>query len=197
MSIENITSAQAERLFVDDLAARRYEDEVLYAGPSTVTEDERAAIRRVLDEKCRPECGMTERLDAFVRERMSRFFSAGGGEWRLAASTGKAGEGKKEHADIRFVFVSAAGTPKELSWRAVLDIPGAAEGSEMLKLKVSGVDGSSAGNGLFTVAGTTLLVENGVAELQMDVFLVGIRNSSVFFQREGCDTPVSGNLMFF
>lgn len=198
MSIENMTAAQAVRIFVDDLAVRRHEDEVLYPGPSTVTDGERAVIAKVLDAKCRAGNGLAERLDRFVRERQKRFFSVGSGEWRLVAANGMdLEEDAAGYADVQFVFVSDAAAPDEKSWRAVLKIPGDAEGSRMLELKVYEGDGSAAGNGLFTVAGTTVLVENGVAGLQMDVFLVGIRNSSVSFQREGDSEPVSGNLMFF
>ena len=198
MSIENITAVQAATIFIDDLAARRHEDDVLYPGPSTVTDEERSAIARVLDAKCKAGNGMAERLDALIGERLAGFFSTGDAQWRLAASSGMdGGEEEKEYADLRFVFVSDAKAPKDRSWRAVLEIPGKAKGSQMLTLKVSEEDGFCAGNGLFTVAGTTVLVENGIAEIQMDVFLVGIRNSAVSFQREGDAVSVSGNLMFF
>lgn len=197
MSIENITADQAATIFVDDFAARRHEDEVLYSGPSTVTDEERTIIGKVLDVKCKAGNNLIERLERFISERQAAFFAGGSEEWRLAAATGEsAGVGAKKYEDIRFVFVSDVKASKEQSWKAVLEIPGETTVNSMLTLKVFNEDGSPAGNGLFTVAGTTVIVENGLANLMMDIFLMGIRESAVVFEREG-GVPVSGNLIFF
>lgn len=196
MSIENLTAEEAARVFVDDRAARRFEDDVLYAGASAVTEEDRAAIDRVIAGHCRAENGVPARLDRFVGERLSGFFSRGDGQWRLAASSGAAEEDAPAREDVQFVFVSDETAPPEAAWRAVLDVPGRTKENPMLSLKVFAGDGSPAGNGLFTVAGTTVFVEEGAATLPLDVFLIGIRDSAVAFQREN-GTPVPGNLIFF
>lgn len=196
MSIENLTAEEAARVFVDDRAARRFEDDVLYPGASAVTDEERAAIDRVIAGRCRAENGVPARLERFVGERLSDFFSHGDGQWRLAAASGAVEEEVPAREEVQFVFVSDEAVPPEAAWRAVLDIPGRTKENPMLSLKVFAGDGSPAGNGLFTVAGTTVIVEEGVAALPLDVFLVGIRDSAVAFQREN-GAPVSGHLIFF
>lgn len=196
MSIDNISEADAIRMFADDFAVRRYEDEVLYPGPFSVTEEEKSMISRVLDARCRPARDVYGRLEDFIASRQAEFFSFRSADLRMAAATGIAAGEKKHYEDVRFVFVSEAGFPDEKAWKAVLEIPGEAGGGSMLALKVFGRDGLPAGDGLFTVAGTTVPVENGLANMLLDLFLVGIRDSAVSFQREG-DVPVAGNLVFF
>jgi hypothetical protein len=196
MSIENITADEAARVFVDDQAARRFEDDVLYAGASAVTDEERAAIDRVVAARCRAENGVAARLERFVGERLSEFFAVGDGPWRLAAATGDAAEEAPAREDVQFVFVSDEKAPPGDAWRAVMEVPGRAQENPLLALRVFNADGAPAGNGLFTVAGTTVIVEAGAAALPLDVFLVGIRDSAVAFQREN-GAPVPGNLIFF
>ena len=48
-----LTLEQATRILVDDAARRRFEDEVLYPGPSTVTDEEARVIDRCTKKTCR------------------------------------------------------------------------------------------------------------------------------------------------
>lgn len=197
MAIEKISVDQAVKAFVDDLAARRFEEEVLFAGPSQVTDEERQQIRRILDQKGATADRTSRRLDAFVAMRQAALFDDCHQTWQLAAATGRpVPPAAKEFEDVRFVFVSDTEVPPDQSWRAELELPGTAASGDMLRLKVQEADGREASKGLLAIAGTTLMVEDGEAELPLDLFLIGIRNAAVSFQREG-GAPVPGSMVFF
>lgn len=177
---------------------RKRVEELLYAGAGELLTDvEKKTIRSFADAHCAPMRTLDERLDEFVRARQSDFFAEGLSDWRMAAASGQmATREDRPVEDVRFVFVSEEQSAREDLWRAELEIPGTAGGSDPLGISIRGRDGGLVGEGLFSIAGTTLPVEGGKAEIPLDMFLLGIRNSTVSFQREG-GVPVVGNLAFF
>lgn len=173
-------------------------EELLYAGAGELLTDvEKDTIRIFVDAHCAQTRTLDERLDEFVRARQSDFFAEGLSDWRMAASSGQMTTHEDRPVeDVRFVFVSEERPAQEDLWRAELEIPGTAGGSDPLGISIRGRDGGLVGAGLFSIAGATLPVEGGKTEIPLDMFLLGIRNSTVSFQREG-GVPVAGNLAFF
>ena len=173
-------------------------EELLYAGAEELLTDvEKETIRSFADAHCAPMRTLDERLDEFVRSRQSDFFAEGLSDWRMAAASDQMTTREDRPVeDVRFVFVSEERPAREDLWRAELEIPGTAGGSDPLGISIRGRDGGLVGDGLFSIAGATLPVEGGKAEIPLDMFLLGIRNSTVSFQREG-GVPVAGNLAFF
>ena len=187
----------AQHVYVCEGCRKRVE-ELLYAGAGDLLTDvERETIRQFAKAHCAPMRTLDERLDEFVRARQSDFFAEGLSDWRMAAASGqlKTREDRPVE-DVRFVFVSEEQPVLDDIWRAELEIPGTAGGSDPLGISIRGRDGGLVGDGFFSIAGATLPVEGGKAEIPLDMFLLGIRNSTVSFQREG-RVPVVGNLAFF
>ena len=187
----------AQHVYVCEGCQKRVE-ELLYAGAGELLTDvERETIRQFAEAHCAPMRTLAERLDEFVRARQSDFFAEGLSDWRMAASSGQLTTRRDRPVeDVRFVFVSEEQSALEDLWRAELEIPGTAGGSDPLGISIRGRDGGLVGDGLFSIAGATLPVEGGNAEIPLDMFLIGIRNSTVSFQREG-GVSVAGNLAFF
>lgn len=189
--------AVAQHVYVCE-SCQKSAEELLYSGAGALLTDvERETIRQVAETHCAPMRTLDERLDEFVRARQSDFFAEGLSDWRMAAASGqlKTREDRPVE-DVRFVFVSEEQPVLEDIWRAELEIPGTAGGSDPLGISIRGCDGGLVGAGLFSIAGATLPVEGGKAEIPLDLFLLGIRNSAVSFQREG-GVPVVGSLAFF
>lgn len=189
--------AVAGHVYVCEDCRKRVE-EILYAGAGELlTDAERKTIRRFAETHCASSGSLETRLDDFVRSRQSDFFAEGLSDWRMAAASGQAAKGGGRPAeDVRFVFVSEEQAAPDDIWRAELEIPGTAAGSDPLGISIRGRDGGLAESGLFAIAGTVLPVEGGQTEIPLDLFLLGIRNSTVSFQRKD-GAPVAGNLVFF
>ena len=191
-------SGVAAHIFTCPVCRRRFEAFLYPDEGCSLTDAERGTISAFVKSRCKARGAVLERLDAFLAARQTSFFTSGRTEWRMAAASAEGVEADKEHReDVRFVFVSDDGTPSESSWRAELSVPGEADGSAPLGLSVFGAGGAPAGEGLFMLAGATLVVDGkGRATIPYDLFLAGIRNSNVAYQRSG-GAAVSGSLVFF
>ena len=191
-------SGVAAHIFACPGCRRRFESVLYPEEGCSLTDAERGAISAFVRSRCKAQAPVLERLDAFLAARQTDFFPAGRTEWRMAAAAADGLEAAGERReDVRFVFVSDDGAPSESSWRAELSVPGEADGSAPLDLSVFGADGAPAGEGLFTLAGATLVVDGkGRATIPYDLFLAGIRNSNVAYQRGG-GAAVPGSLVFF
>lgn len=187
----------AAHVYVCERCQRRLENLLYPPEKSSLSPEDRLAIDSFVGRRCGGADTLRRRLDEFIESRQACFFSPAAPEWRLAAASPAAGnEEAKRPEDVRFMFASEDGCDGADVWRAELKIPGDVAGGHPLEISVSDGDGRRVGNGLFTVAGTTLAVESGAASIPYDMFLVGIRNSRITFQREG-GNPVPGRLLFF
>lgn len=189
---------QATRILVDDAARRRFEDEVLYPGPSTVTDEEARVIDRFTKETCRAPETLKLRLTDFVTARQADILGAVDG-YRLAAARRDAcaldvaKDVPKE--PIRFVFVSDETENERFLWRAELVVPGGATAETLLDVSVQLRDGRAA-EGLFKLAGVVLPLQAGKASLPFGLFLLGLKDSNVeLVSPEGQSRK--GHLVFF
>ena len=199
MKLEELTLDAAERILTDDDSARRYEREALYPGPSTLTEEEIAAIKRVVAKNChsgREELNL--RFQAYLEQRRLQLL----GEvdaYRLAAA--RRGRPKSEEKmaeaqeDITFVFEADDRQDGKASWRAELTIPAAASAETMLPLVLNAGDGTPL-DGIFKIAGIALPVTRGSAMLPLGVFLSGMREAEVEFSSLDAKST-KGSLVFF
>ena len=195
MSVENAEAAA--HVYVCDRCRRRFEDVLYPPGESAIGQDERDIIAGFVARRCRRRPAVLDRLEAFVASRSTAFFSAAP-EWRLAAapSAGDGNDGGEAFEDVRFVFASEDSAPPGLAWRAELSVPGTAAGSALLPVRVVDGAGRPAGDGLFSMAGTELVVSGGAATIPFDRFLVGIKDAKVAYQRKG-GAAAPGSLVFF
>ena len=193
-----LTLEQATRVLVDDAARRRFEDEVLYPGPSTVTDEEARVIDRFTEETCRAPETLKLRLADFVSARQADILGAVDG-YRLAAARRDAcAPDAAESAPkepIRFVFVSDETENDRFLWRAELVVPGEATAETLLGVSVQQRDGRAA-EGLFKLAGVVLPLQAGKASLPFGLFLLGLKDSHVeLVSPEG--QTLKGHLIFF
>ena len=194
--LEGRQETVASHIFVCERCQKRVE-RFLYAGAKgLLTAGERAAVGSFVDAHCAPERSLDVRLNEFVSARQSAFFADGTSDWRMAASARTCSCDDERPEDVRFVFVSEEDVGPNDVWRAELEIPGTATGSDPLGIWISGRDGKPAGDGVFAIAGAVIPVEGGRGEIPFDLFLGGIRNSAVSFRRQD-GAPVTGNLIFF
>ena len=193
-----LTLEQATHVLVDDVARRRFEDEVLYPGPSAVTADEARVIDRFTEAMCRAPETLNIRLADFVAARQARILGAVD-DYRLAAARRDvcapdvANGAPKE--PIRFVFVSDETENDRFLWRAELVVPGEATAETLLDVSVQQRDGRAA-EGLFKLAGVVLPLQTGKASLPFGLFLLGLKDSNVeLVSPEG--HSLKGHLIFF
>lgn len=193
-----LTLEQATRILVDDAARRRFEDEVLYPGPSTVTDEEARVIDRFTKETCRAPETLKLRLTDFVTARQADILRTVDA-YRLAAARRDvcapdvANGAPKE--PIRFVFVSDETENERFLWRAELVVPGGATAETLLDVSVQLRDGRAA-EGLFKLAGVVLPLQAGKASLPFGLFLLGLKDSNVeLVSPEGQSRK--GHLVFF
>ena len=192
----SVAEDEAAHVFACDACLRRLEALMYPTDACALTVEESKTIASFVASRCRSRPVVLDRLDAFVAKRQADFFSQDEGEWRLAAASdcsAVVGDGPE---DVRFVFASDDATADSEAWRAELSVPGTARGGVPLDLVVKDGTGASAGDGRFSLAGLSLLVEGGAATIPFDSFLVGIRNPDVAYQRDG-GNPVPGSLIFF
>jgi hypothetical protein len=188
-------SETAAHVYGCSACLRRLEEFMYPADGCSLTDSDRGAISAAVRARAGKNSSPGDRLDKFVLDRQSAFFG-GAEEWGLAAASSSAPARDAKTEEVRFVFVSDATPDPDAAWRAELTIPADAAGADVLPIEVRDRRGASAGDGLFAVAGTTLVVENGRAGMPYDLFLAGIRNSKVSFQRSG-GRAVPGGLVFF
>ena len=192
MEVKDLTIDEAERIFTDDTAASKFEREVLYPGPSQLTEAELKAIERVVDKYCRKNESLKDRFRLFIKQRRVQILEEVN-EYRLAAarrgrprSEEKAAEAQE---DLTFVFEADRPQGEMAPWRAELLIPAAATAETMLPIKINA-------EGIFKLAGIALPIVNGQAELPLGVFLAGMREPKVELTTpEG--KVLTGGLVFF
>ena len=186
----------AAHVYVCEACQKRMEGMLHPRAEDALTDEDRAVIRAFTQRHCKRT--VRERLDAFVEARQSVFFDTGASGWRMAAASGCAGVKAEAEPfeDVRFVFLSEEDVTPCDRWRAELEIPGTASGETPLWIKVWNRDDEPAEDGSFSIAGATVPVEKGKATIPLDLFLVGIRNSAVAYQRKG-GMSVAGNLVFF
>lgn len=193
-----LTAEQAVRILVDDGAARRFEDMVLYPGPSTVTTDEAQVIARFAEETCRAPATLETRLSRFVADWQARILGEVDG-YRLAAA--RRGAATDEETDssarepVRFVFVSDEEDETGVLWRAELVVPGEAGAETLLDVDVRLRDGRVA-EGCFRLAGVVLPLQAGKAQLPFGLFLSGLKDSNVELVVPDRH-PSRGHLIFF
>lgn len=163
-----------------------------------MTMEERDFIARFTAKHCRPHSAvMSERLDSFVNRRQLEMLTAGPAIDILAAGSRDASpvpsenEVRSPKEPVRFVFCA-----NDESWRAEIVVPPQADVTTDVIVIVSNRKGETFDEGVFEVAGQTLQLNSGKANLPFGLFLAGIRKSEVVFTPPGGD-PVSGSLMFF
>lgn len=194
-----LTLEQATHVLVDDVARRRFEDEVLYPGPSAVTADEARVIDRFTEAMCRAPETLNIRLADFVAARQARILGAVD-DYRLAAARRDAsapGDGARRapQEPIRFVFVADETENERFRWRAELVVPGEATAETLLDVSVCRHDGQAA-EGLFKLAGVVLPLQAGKASLPFGLFLSGLKDSNVALVSPDGQS-LKGHLIFF
>lgn len=200
MNVETIplTAEQAARILVDDGAARRFEDAVLYPGPSTVTADEAQIIARFAEETCRAPATLEARLANFVADWQARILGTVDGYRLAAARRGAAADEADEPSvrePMRFIFVSDEEDETGILWRAELVVPGEAGAETLLDVDVRLRDGRVA-EGCFRLAGVVLPLQAGKAQLPFGLFLSGLKDSHVELVSSN-GRASKGHLIFF
>lgn len=165
-----------------------------------MTPDETAFIDAFVNEHCiSHERIIARRLDDWC-ERMQQAILAAPVQFRLAAAGGvlpplrptAAPESPEE--TVRFVFASLSERPGK-AWRAELTVPPKATVGTMLPIKVSGLGIDAVPEGVFSLAGCQIPLQDGEGGILFDLFLNGIRNACVSLRRPD-GTVEDGKLMF-
>lgn len=187
----------AAHVYACEHCQRKVESILYPESECALTDEDKRAIGTFVEKHCGRKATLLDRLNEFVSSRQTRFFASDEADWRMAA----AANGVKRSVttvseDVKFVFASEDGVASKEVWRAELEIPGSAAWTDMLNIYIRDKDGAPVDDGLFTIAGTTLIVEKGRSKIPFSNFLIGIRNSSVAYQRAN-GAEVAGNLIFF
>lgn len=163
--------------------------------------EEMAFIDRFVTDYCRPHrVVMAERLAKFVAERQMAFVSGETADFALAAGARRsAGSGAASPVspdeEVRFAFASEGERDAADAWRAELRVPPKATSETMLTIKVRDSSNRPA-EGVLSLAGCALPIEDGKAEMPFGLFLAGIQNTEVGLCRPD-GRPVGGRLLFF
>ena len=157
-------------------------------------------IDEFLAENCRGEALLTERLNRFVMLRQLALMASAGQEIRAGASGPdavdvSAASGADE--DVRFYYASAIGTADDNVWFVELTVPARATVGTKLPIRVGDRVRRPIPAGTIEIAGKTLPVADGRAEISYEDFLAGIRDSRIAVRREGAAAAVPGRLLFF
>lgn len=165
-----------------------------------MTPEETAFIDAFVGKHCVPhERVVARRLEAWC-ERMQQAIVSAPVQWRLAAAGGvlpplrptESPEAPDE--EVRFVFASESERPGK-AWRAELTVPPKATVGTMLELGVTGLGIDAVPEGVFSLAGCKIPLQDGKGGILFDLFLGGIRNAEVALVRP--DGSVErGRLMF-
>lgn len=155
---------------------------------------EKGFIDRFVADYCRPHgTVMAERLAAFAARRTRGML--GGGDFALAAGpTAPAREVEAPDETVRFSFSSGDRDAPNF-WCAELVVPPKAGPATMLELTVR-TSGGPAAAGAFRLAGVSLPLADGKAQLPFGAFIAGIKDAEVAYVPEG-GAPISGTLAFF
>ena len=169
-------------------------------GKIEMTPAETAFIDAFVGEHCvSHEQVIARRLDAWC-ERMQQAIIASPVSWRLAAAGGVLPPLRPEVAPeapeevVRFVFSSRSERPGK-AWRAELTVPPKATVGTMLSVRVSGLGIDAVPEGVLSLAGCQIPLQNGEGGILFDLFLNGIRNADVSLRRPD-GTVEDGRLMF-
>ena len=165
-----------------------------------MTPEETAFIDAFVGEHCTPhEQVVARRLEAWC-ERMQQAIVAAPVSWRLAAAGGVLPPLRPEVAPeapeeaVRFVFSSLSERPGK-AWRAELTVPAKATVGTMLELGVTGMGIDAVPEGVFSLAGCKIPLQDGKGGILFDLFLGGIRNAEVALARPDGSVEY-GRLMF-
>lgn len=165
-----------------------------------MTPDETAFIDAFVGSHCVPhDQVISRRLEAWC-ERMQQAIVEAPVQWRLAAAGGilpplrSATAPESPDETVRFVFASESERPGK-AWRAELTVPPKATVGTMLDLQVVGLGIDAVPEGVFSLAGCKIPLQDGKGGILFDLFLGGIRNAEVALARP--DGSVErGRLMF-
>jgi len=168
-----------------------------------MTPEETAFIDAFVGERCVPhEQVIARRLDAWCA-RMQQAVVSAPTQWRLAAAGGVLSPLRPTVAPespvspeetVRFVFASQSERPGR-AWRAELTIPPKASVGTMLPVRVTGLGIDAVPDGVLSLAGCQIPLQNGEGGILFDIFLSGIRNARVSLRRPD-GTIEDGRLMF-
>ena len=165
-----------------------------------MTPAETAFIDAFVGKHCVPhERVVARRLEAWC-ERMQQAIISAPTQWRLAAAGGVLPPLRPEAAPeapeeaVRFVFSSRSERPGK-AWRAELTVPPRATVGTMLSIRVSGLGIDAVPEGVLSLAGCQIPLQNGEGGILFDLFLSGIRNVGVSLRRPD-GTVEDGRLMF-
>lgn len=166
-----------------------------------MTPEEQAFIAGFVAEHCVPhETVIARRLEVWCGRMQQRIIAAPT-EWRLAAAGGILPPLKPETAapespdeTVRFVFASVSERPGR-AWRAELTVPPKATVGTILDIRVTGLGIDAVPEGVFSVAGCKIPLQDGKGGILFDLFLGGIRNAAVGLTRPDGSVEC-GRLMF-
>ena len=198
MKLDTLTRDEAARLYTDERAARKFEDETLYGGPSSLTPQERDAIESFVSEHCQSREELSRRFEEFLEKRRAEVLDRVDDLRLAAAQRGRPRSAERtpeEQEDVTFVFAAHFGADDREAWRAELTVPAVAAANTMLPITLS-EGGSPIVDGFFKIAGISLPVIDGKASLPLGVFLAGMRKPEVEFSDSEGKT-LKGNLVFF
>ena len=165
-----------------------------------MTPEEKSFIDGFVSRHCVPhETVIARRLEAWC-ERMQQAVLATPVSWRLAAAGGVLPPLNPSHTPVapeepvRFVFASKSDRPGR-AWRAELTVPPKATVGTMLDIRVSGLGIDAVPEGVLAIAGCKVPLQGGEGGILFDLFLGGIRNSTVSLSRPDGSVEC-GRLMF-
>ncbi len=170
-----------------------------YEEKKTMTPEETAFIERFVADYCRPHAVVeAERLAAFVAARQMSFMTCRAQGFALAAgpSAPESPEVCAPDEEVTFTFASEGSPDSPGAWKASLVVPPKAGPDTMLTLSVETVAGEPCDSGIFRLSGVALPLTGGCAEIPFGMFLAGIKDTDVYFQRSG-EEAVKGTLAFF
>ena len=165
-----------------------------------MTPEEKSFIDGFVSRHCVPhETVIARRLEAWC-ERMQQAVLAAPVSWRLAAAGGvlpplsPSRTPVAPEEPVRFVFASKSDRPGR-AWRAELTVPPKATVGTMLDIRVSGLGIDAVPEGVLAIAGCKVPLQGGEGGILFDLFLGGIRNSTVSLSRPDGSVEC-GRLMF-
>lgn len=165
-----------------------------------MTPAETAFIDAFVARHCVPhEQVVARRLDVWC-ERMQQKIVEAPLSWSLAAAGGvlpslrPAASPESPDEAVRFVFASRSERPGK-AWRAELTVPPKATVGTMLPIRVSGLGIDAVPEGVLSLAGCQIPLQDGEGGILFDLFLSGIRSACVSLRRPD-GTVEDGRLMF-
>lgn len=176
--------------------------EILYPkSESLLTEEERQTISEFTSANCQSFDPMKSlKAWVFTHPPIPRFFgqldSRDDEDWRKASSTTNSSHKTHCNAEdkVRFVYLSARELNDPEFWRAEITI--AAAPTHLSKMSVSVCNSRKMPlEGVFSVCGLSVRLENGRGELSYADFVHGLKCSEVYFEPSG-GGRIYGTLVF-